>query len=502
MKESIHWADVIAARILETGQKQVVATGITPSGNIHIGNLREVMTADAVYRALNDAGGDVRLIYIADTFDPLRKVYSFLPDSYEEFVGHPLSEIPDPDGCHSSYAEHFLEPFLESIGTLGVTVEVFKADEMYKNGAYIEAIKRSLERRDEIAEIIDEVSGKTTKPEWNPFNVVCKECGRINSALVLGYDLDNETVAYSCSCGDEGTVSMNGGGKLTWRVDWAARWGILGVTVEPFGKDHAAAGSSYDSGVILSEKIFGSKPPFPIPFEHIHLKGKGKMSSSSGISISITDMLEVLPPEAIRYMIIRTKPEKHIDLDPGMPSLKLLDEYDMLSQSDRLLALSQTESSEMFSARVPFKHMINAVQIAGGDFDQLLEVLKRGGYDTSERELLELRARKAERWIDMFAPDFLKFEVKKTLPDKAKNLSDSQKSALKILSEELKGKTAEEVHNEIYNIAEKLEMKPQKVFEAIYIALLGLKSGPRAGWFLTSLDQDFVNNRFIEASGV
>ncbi|MDY6959666.1 MAG: lysine--tRNA ligase, partial [Halobacteriota archaeon] len=359
-----------------------------------------------------------------------------------------------------------------------------------------------LVRRDEIADIIDTVSGKTTKQEWSPFNIVCKSCGTINSAIPTNYDLDKETVDYSCGCGDEGTVSMKGGGKLTWRVDWAARWKILGVTVEPFGKDHAAAGSSYDSGVILSERIYEYKPPFPIPFEHIHLKGKGKMSSSSGVSISITDMLEVLPPEAIRYMIIRTKPEKHIDLDPGMPSLKLMDEYDELPQSDRLLALSQTKSSARFTAKVPFKHMINAVQIADGDFEQLFEVLKRSGYETSEREQIRIRAGKAEMWIERFAPDFIKFEIKNSLPDKVRNLSDQQKSALKILAEKIEGKTAEEVHNEIYSIAMGLDLKPAKIFEAIYIALLGLKSGPRAGWFLTSLDHEFVYSRLIEASEV
>ena len=28
----------------------------------------------------------------------------------------------------------------------------------------------------------------------------------------------------------------SGAGKLTWRVEWAARWKIFGVTCEPFGK--------------------------------------------------------------------------------------------------------------------------------------------------------------------------------------------------------------------------------------------------------------------------
>jgi Lysyl-tRNA synthetase (class I) len=97
---SISWKD-----------KNVIATGITPSGDIHIGNMREVLTGDMIYRALVDRGKDAELVYIADTFDPLRRVYPFLPRSYEEHVGKPLSSVPDPYGCHENYAEHFLDPF-------------------------------------------------------------------------------------------------------------------------------------------------------------------------------------------------------------------------------------------------------------------------------------------------------------------------------------------------------------------------------------------------------
>ncbi|UEC42552.1 MAG: hypothetical protein METHAR1v1_690005, partial [Methanothrix sp.] len=61
---TIHWADVAAEKLASHGP-QTVATGITPSGQIHLGNMREVMTADAVYRALLDRGVGARLIYIA-----------------------------------------------------------------------------------------------------------------------------------------------------------------------------------------------------------------------------------------------------------------------------------------------------------------------------------------------------------------------------------------------------------------------------------------------------
>ncbi|NYT02072.1 MAG: lysine--tRNA ligase, partial [Methanosarcinales archaeon] len=155
---TIHWADVVAEKLADQGP-QTLATGITPSGPVHIGNMREVMTAEAVYRALLDRGAEARLIYIADNYDRLRRLYPFLPQSFQEHVGKPLSEIPCPDGCCESYAEHFLRPFLESMRRLGIEPEVLRADQLYKEGRYLEATKTALVKRDEIARILKEVSG-------------------------------------------------------------------------------------------------------------------------------------------------------------------------------------------------------------------------------------------------------------------------------------------------------------------------------------------------------
>jgi lysyl-tRNA synthetase class 1 len=209
--ETRHWADVIAEDVLAKGKKHTVASGITPSGAIHIGNMREVVTADAIYRALVDKGADVRLIYIADTCDPLRKVYPFLPKEYEDHVGKPLSEIPCPCGSHKSYAEHFLLPFIEALHTLGIKPEVYRADELYKQGKYVEAIKKALVNRDAIAKILSEVSGREIEPDWNPFNPICTECGRLTATKVTGFDIEKETVDYVCKCGKSGAASMRGG---------------------------------------------------------------------------------------------------------------------------------------------------------------------------------------------------------------------------------------------------------------------------------------------------
>jgi lysyl-tRNA synthetase class 1 len=498
--ETIHWADVIAENLFSQGKKHTVASGITPSGAIHIGNMREVVTADTVYRALKDKGSDARLIYIADTYDPLRKVYPFLSKDYEKYVGHPLSEIPCPCGNHRSYSEHFLLPFIDALHTLGIRPEVYRADELYKKGKYIEAIKKALVNRDAISQILVEVSRRELETDWSPFNPICSECGGLNFTKVTGFDIDKETVDYICKCGSRGTVSMKGGGKLTWRVDWPARWPIFGTTVEPFGKDHATAGGSYDTGKRISKEIFDYEPPYPIVYEWLMLKGKGAMHSSTGLAISINDMLDIVPPEVLRYLIIRQRPEKHIEFDPGLALLNLIDEYDRVEGDKRAYQLSRTEG--IIPSNIPYRHMVTAVQIADDrGIDHLLTVLKRTNYDTSNIAAIKQRAKNARKWLEKYAPLFVKFKVQETIPPQVKSFTKEQKLALTILADELEhGMTGQDIHDNIYTVAKDTGLDGKKIFETVYLALLGLKSGPRAGHFLASLDKDFVVKRFKEAS--
>ena len=278
---------------------------------------------------------------------------------------------------------HFLTPFLKSMKRLGIKPEVYRADVLYKEGKYNDAIKTAFSRKDDIARILKEVSGRAVPEGWSPFDAICKVCGRTNTTHVTGFDLDAETVDYVCSCGSSGTVSMAGGGKLVWRVDWPARWPIFRVTVEPFGKDHATAGGSYDTGKRISEEIYGYPAPFPMVYEWIHLKGVGAMHSSTGIVVTIQEMLDVVPPEVLRYLIIRNKPEKHIEFDPGLPLLSLVDEYDQRKGDERAIELSNVSKSGPFE--IPFRHMVTAVQIARGDEEQLFVALKRSGYDVISR---------------------------------------------------------------------------------------------------------------------
>ncbi|HEC81068.1 MAG TPA: lysine--tRNA ligase, partial [Thermoplasmatales archaeon] len=323
----MHWADVLASH-LEEERKQVIATGITPSGPIHIGNMREVLTADAVYRAAKDKGLDAEFIYIADDFDHLRKVYPFLPESYEQYVGMPLSEIPCPCEKHKSYADHYLTSFLSSLKELGINPRVYRASKLYKEERYREYIHTALEKTSEIREIIERVSKRSLPKNWIPFNILCEKCHRLTTAKPVLYEYPY--IEYTCECGYEGEIDIRKGGvgKLPWRVDWPARWKMLGVTFEPFGKDHAASGGSWDTGKIIAEKVFDYKPPHHVVYEFIQLKGKGAMHSSKGTAVSAEEMLNMTPPEVLRFMIMKNKPSKHIDFDPGIGLLDLVDEYD------------------------------------------------------------------------------------------------------------------------------------------------------------------------------
>ena len=496
MNEIVHWADVIAEKILEKKEKVRIATGITPSGHIHLGNLREMLTADAVRRAIEDKGGKAEIIYIADTFDHLRKRYPFLPEEYENYVGMPLCNIPDPEGCHESYAEHFLEPFLQSLDVLGIRVRVKKAHEMYLNGEYNEKTVQALRSKDKIAKIIKEVSGRDVDKEWSPFMPLCKNCGRLNTTKVIGFE-DNR-VEYVCECGYEGENKINEG-KLVWRVDWPARWSILKIDVEPFGKDHAAAGGSYDTGKRISKEVFNYNPPFPIVYEWIHLKGKGAMKSSKGIVVPVKEMVEILPPEIVRYIIIRSKPERHIEFDPHIGLLEVIDEFeDAYRRKERAVELSLVEDVEY--SDVPFRHLIVIGQIANWDVDKVLEILERNGHEIDDvlRKDVERRLKYAKAWLEKYAPENLKFRIKDKEEIKS-DFSEDERRFLKEFASSLKeDMDAERIHKLVYEIAEKVNIKPSKAFQAIYKAILDTKHGPRAGYFLKSLGVKWVKKRFQE----
>src|SRR5690242_9271974 len=84
----------------------LVSSGVSPSGVYHVGTLREVLTADAIMLILRDRGRSASHSHVVDDLDPLRKVPSGVPDSFEQYFGMSLIDVPSPDGkAGSSWAD-------------------------------------------------------------------------------------------------------------------------------------------------------------------------------------------------------------------------------------------------------------------------------------------------------------------------------------------------------------------------------------------------------------
>jgi lysyl-tRNA synthetase class 1 len=498
--DKIHWADVCATEVDQEIAHRI-ATGITPSGPIHIGNMREVLTGDIVFKAIQDRGMKGELLYIADDFDPLRKVYPFLPESYGRYVGMPLSDIPCPCGGHQSYAEHFLDPFLSALRDLDVSPTIIRSSLEYRSGAYTTEIRQVLEHTAEIRSCLERVSGRSLPPDWSPFYPICQGCEKISSVHILGHDAERHLVTYHCDCGHEGAADYaKGEGKLVWRVDWPMRWAHFGITIEPFGKDHAAAGGSYDTGKEIVRRVFGRPPPYPVMYEWISLKGRGEMHSSKGVVVTINEMLEIVPPEVLRYLIAKTRPERTIDFDPGMGLLHLVDEYDRLALEGkgREYRLSRISS---IPTRIPFRHMVTVVQIAAQD-EGVLQCLRRSGYDSADRDSILRQAQRARVWLQKYAPQSVKFAVTPDVPPQVKSLSTDEQAALHAylrFIDRLVDWKAEDLHNGVYTVAHESGFLPKRLFSAIYTAFLGENKGPRLGWFLEAIGRDFVITRLSHA---
>jgi lysyl-tRNA synthetase, class I len=498
-----HWADAIAQELLQRQARQLLSTGITPSGEYHVGHLREILTAEGVYRALCDQGADVRLHYVADTMDPLRRVYAFLdPAVYQEAVGKPLCDIPCPCGKHLSYADHYLAPFLEAMQKLGIELEVLRADELYRQGRLDTQILLALQHTETIKRILHEETGKAERDDWSPYNPLCAACGRLTQTRVSGFDVAAKTVSYVCGCGHQETAPVSQAGKLTWRVDWPARWHALGVTAEPFGKDHASRGGSYDTGKRIVREVFGGEPPYPIPYEWIALQGQGDMSSSKGNLVSIFNLTQTIPPEVVRYMVFRVKPLRHIVFDPGLPLLNLVDEYDDLQGTNRnQRAAELARIAGIPPIGIPFKHLVNLVQITQGESEKILAILRRNSVPVPERSILQNRLAYAQHWLTHFCPPEMRLQLQETLPPQAAELTPLQRQALGVLAQRLQPEMdGDSIHTLVYNIAQELALPAKDLFQALYIAFLDQPRGPRVGWFLSSLDFTFVQARLQEAA--
>src|SRR4029453_10389975 len=116
--------DDVIARVDRTspGRTIICASGISPSGPIHLGNLRELMVPHYVADEIRRRGRECRHILSWDDYDRLRKVPQGVPPGFEEHIGRPLTSVPDPWGEYANWAERFKAPLREALVALGVEV--------------------------------------------------------------------------------------------------------------------------------------------------------------------------------------------------------------------------------------------------------------------------------------------------------------------------------------------------------------------------------------------
>ena len=189
----MHWADFVAKTLAQRGSKHIIASGITPSGEFHIGHLREILTGDMITRACRDAGLEAEFVFIVDTADPLRKVYPFLSEEYSKYIGCPLAKIPAPDengkpsDGERNYAEHFLDPFLKALEQIDVRPRIIDNYESYESGKFAEKSRIACEKHKEIREIIETISGRELAEDWFPFNPYGHD-GSLDRVTVTGFE--------------------------------------------------------------------------------------------------------------------------------------------------------------------------------------------------------------------------------------------------------------------------------------------------------------------------
>lgn len=503
------WADEVAHTIQARNLPlEWVDDMKTPSGRIHVGALRGVVIHDLVFKALKEKGINTKYTYIFDNHDPMDALPVYLPqEKYSQYLGMPLYKVPSPEEGFANYAEYYATEFKDTFNKIGSTPEIIWSTDLYTSGKMNEVIKLALDHADEIRKIYEEMYKKPLDSSWYPFQVYCEKCGKVSTTKV--YDWDGEKVSYRCvvdgvkwteGCGHAGKVSPCSdkdhiAGKLPWKIEWSAKWKVLGVTVEGAGKDHMSKGGSHDFTSQVCERVFTYKVPYPIPYEFFLIGGK-KMSSSKGRGFAAADMLTILPPELIRFLMVRTKINQTIDFNPEKEDTipNLFDEYQEAAESyfrkdgsdlARIFELSQIEGIHK-PPTVRFSTLAQWVQMPN-----MVEEIKKVD--------AEKWAAYAKYWVENFAPEKDKFEVQEVLSETAKNLSGMQKKYLASLASQVDStKSAEDFQLTIYFLAKEMELSSKDAFQAIYTALLGKDHGPKAAWLIFSLDKEFIKKRFTQ----
>ncbi|MFE7896676.1 lysine--tRNA ligase [Streptomyces sp. NPDC057424] len=497
--ETTDWVSRFADEVIEESERRapgkpvVVASGLSPSGPIHLGNLREVMTPHLVADEIRRRGRQVRHLISWDDYDRYRKVPAGVPGvdkSWAEHIGKPLTSVPAPKGSsHANWAEHFKAAMIESLAELGVQFDGISQTEQYTSGVYREQILHAIKHRGDIDAIlgqyrtkkapakkqqgqkpVDEAEleaaegsgaageddGSSGTAGYFPYKPYCGNCEK-DLTTVTSYDDGSTELTYACTaCGFSETVRLSefNRGKLVWKVDWPMRWAYEGVVFEPSGVDHSSPGSSFQVGGQIVG-IFGGKQPIGPMYAFVGISGMAKMSSSKGGVPTPADALQIMEPQLLRWLYARRRPNQSFKVAFDQEIQRLYDEWDRLdakvADGSALPADVAAHARAVGTAAgalprtprpLPYRTLASVADITAGHEDQALRILSELDPEQPLTSLDEARPRydKAEAWINTHVPADQRTIVRDE-PDAEllKSLDEQGRASLRLLLDGLAG---------------------------------------------------------------
>jgi lysyl-tRNA synthetase class 1 len=513
------WYDKMAQKVVTRERKlkrslEKVKTemGLGASGFPHIGSLGDAARSYAVTLALKEMGFSSELVAFCDDKDGLRKVPAGLPKSLEKYLGFPVSNIPDPFGCHESFGKHMSSLLLDALEKCGIEYSYLSAKEVYEKGLLRDEIRTILLNGKKVGEIVKEEVGQERYTEVLPYFPVCKRCGRIYTTKALGFLPETDKVLYRCEgleiggkqiagCGNEGEADINRGeGKLSWKGEFAARWKALDIRFEAYGKDIADSVRINDR---ICREILCFEPPSHARYEMFLDKGGRKISKSAGNVFTPQVWFRYGSPQSLLVLMLKrfvgTRTLDVSDIPHYMNELDSLEDLYFkkrnINDDKELVKLRGLYEycwgmvpPNKPSVHVPYNLMAFLVKMAPKEcLDEFVtEKLQRYGYLTKDQNADDSLARRIEyalNWVSDFE------EIKETTV----SLTNEEKKAITALIEVLKIEDAsDKIQNAIFTAAKTNGLKPAKFFRILYSILLGALQGPRLGPYILAMGKQNV----------
>ncbi len=515
----MNWAKEVALEIIKerpNEEEYVVASGVSPSGFVHIGNFREIATPYLVVKELKKLGKKVRYILSFDDYDRFRKVPGNIDSSYEKYIGLPYVDIPSPFTENESYAEYMEKKFLDELKAMDVEVECIYQAKEYRSGRYNQYIKLAMEKRFEIFDIIDEFRTQDAeegeKKNFYPISIYCHKCKK-DSTKVVNYNSETSEVEYECTCGHKETININNADniKLQWKVDWPMRWMVERVTFETGGADHSADNGSKKISERIVKEIFNYQTPYYIPYNFIGIKGGGaKMSSSTGNVLTLTDLLKVYDKNIIWWFYAKYKPMAAFDIALDNDVIRYYSEFDRwvkiyfdntIDEKNRNI-LDLTDVKEDYLKNPSFNYLATFLPIVNYDVELLKVLLSKENIDCSTVEFSN-RLELAKYWIENYGSDYQVNVLTEKNEEFYSTLTDLEKSwlvkTIELLQREYS--SSDELQTELYNVVKSdidvsdeqlLKHTQKRYFQILYQLLLASDKGPKLGLFLIAIDKNKI----------